>query len=146
MNFTVYKTMCLFLLLSTRKNNTLKKNRCCSQIYFCQIDKFGKLNCYKTNITWCKSFTILNLPSLWAGTSRPIIWNKNLRRLCVSAGWMYNLRVYIYNFNGQLIMHMILYFLCTENSVGFFLTFVVPLCCVTHVTCFLYRSLCMLYL
>ena len=26
---------------------------------------------------------------LWAGTSRPIIWNKNLRSLCVSAGWMY---------------------------------------------------------
>ena len=35
---------------------------------------------------------------LWAGTSRPIIWNKNLRSLCVSAGWMYNLRIYIYIF------------------------------------------------
>ena len=64
--------------------------------------------------------TLLNLELecaslLWAGTSRPIIWNKNLRSLCVSAGWLYNLSVYIYIFfNGQLIMHMILYFLCKE--------------------------------
>ena len=40
-------------------------------------------------------YTICNIDekavynSLWAGTSRPIIWNKNLRSLCVSAGWMY---------------------------------------------------------
>ena len=26
---------------------------------------------------------------LWAGTSRPIIWNKNLKSLCVSAGWIW---------------------------------------------------------
>ena len=56
---------------------------------------------------WIKLF-------LWAGTSRPIILNKNLRSLCVSAGWMYNLSVYIYIFNGLLIMHTILYFLCKE--------------------------------
>ena len=32
---------------------------------------------------------------LWADTSRPIIWNKNLRSLCVSAGWMYNLKLHL---------------------------------------------------
>ena len=58
--------------------------------------------------------------SLWAGTSRPIIWNKNLRSLCVSAGWMYKLSVvYLYFFNGQLIIQMILYFVWKVNSVFF---------------------------
>ena len=52
----------------------------------------------------CCNFVIISL-----GTSRPILWNKNLRSLCVSAGRMYKLSVeYIYIFNEQLIIYMTL--------------------------------------
>ena len=67
------------------------------------------------------------------GTSRPILWNKNLRSLCVSAGWMYILSVCIF-LNGQLIIHMML-----SNAV-YFKTFVVPLCCVTHMSHGIYTA------
>ena len=46
---------------------------------------------YNIVLNWCMDVL------LWAGTSRPILWNKNLRSLCVSAGWMYKLSVlYLY--------------------------------------------------
>ena len=57
-----------------------------------------ELNAYasffeQTWITFTQGCTrflnFVNVFFLWAGTSRPIIWNKNLRSLCVSAGWMY---------------------------------------------------------
>ena len=55
-----------------------------------------------------------------------------MRSLCVSAGWMYKLSV-VYNFfNGQLIIHMILHFVCKVIR-WVFLTFDIPFCCV-HVT------------
>ena len=83
--------------------------------------------------------------SLWAGTSRPIIWNTNLRSLCVSAGWMYNLSVYIFFLmdNWLWTWYFIFY---VKKFGGFFNICCSFMLCNTHVTCYLYRSLCMTYL
>ena len=55
---------------------------CC----WCVFDCIHKINVFIWKLF---PFDEKNRILLWAGTSRPIIWNKNLRSLCVSAGWMY---------------------------------------------------------
>ena len=54
---------------------------------------------YRTTVSFSTKFCKLQPSSqyfhtginlLWAGTSRPILWNKNLRSLCVSAGWIWH--------------------------------------------------------
>ena len=109
---------------------------------------------------------------LWAGSCRPIIWNKNLRSLCVSAVWMLYiltlgkprpirtssglhvvhgicqgltsdiLSIYIIlYFNGQYWLYTWYFILYVKKFGGFF-----NICCsFTLVTCYLYRSLCMIY-
>ena len=87
---------------------------------------------------------------LYTGLSRPILWNKNFRSLCVSAGWMYKLSiVYLYLFNEHLIIHMILYYvdytydtlLCKVIRC---FTFVIPFCCVSHRSHAIYSSYCVI--
>ena len=45
---------------------------------------------------------------------------------------MYELSVVYIFFNGQLTIHMILYFVCKVNRCFFNINFAVPFCCVTH--------------
>ena len=106
---------------------------------------------------------------------RPIIWNKNLRSLCVSAGWMYiltlgkprpirtssrldvvygicqglpsdilSIYIMIY-FNGQYWLYTWYFILYVKKFGGFFNICCSFMLCNTHVTCYLYRSLCMIY-
>ena len=64
---------------------------------------------------------------------RPILWNKNLWNLCVSAGWIYKLSVVYIFFEWTIDIHVILYFVCKIiRLVCFFFTFVVPFLCVIH--------------
>ena len=101
---------------------------------------------------------------LWAGTSRPIIWNKNLRSLCVSAGWMYiltlgkprpirtnvvygicqglpsdilSINIIIY-FNGQYWQYWLYtwYFILYVKKFGGFFN----ICCVTHMSHAIYTA------
>ena len=62
---------------------------------------------------------------------RPILWNKNLWNLCVSAGWIYKLSVVYIFFEWTIDIHVILYFVCKIIRLVFF-SFVVPFLCVIH--------------
>ena len=68
---------------------------------------------------------------------------KEFKKHCVSAGWMFKLSVvYIYIFNEQLIINMILYFVHVCKVIRCFLNICCSfLLCNTQVTCYLYRSL-----
>ena len=113
---------------------------------------------------------------LWDGTSRPIIWNKNLRSLYVSVVWMYILTLgkplpirtssrldveygicqalpsdilsifIIIYFNRQYWLYTWYFILYVKKFGGFFNICCSFMFCNTHVTCYLYRSLCMIYL
>ena len=152
----------------------LIRNKFRTPYYFISNKRFYNFGCHfmllfviLNTVTFCDSYILL-----WAGTSRPIIWNKNLRSLCVSAGWMYiltlgkprpirtssrldvvygicqglpsdilSIYIIIY-FNGQNWLYIWYFILYVKKFGGFF-----NICCFfTHVTCYLYRSLCMIYL
>ena len=83
-------------------------------------------------ILFCESYHVF--PFIM--TSRPILWNKNLRSICVSAGWMYKI-YYFFMDNWLYIWYFVLY--VKKFGVLFYICCSFLLC-KTQVTCYLYRS------